>query len=101
MGDRGLAHRGLGAPMPAWRVLGALLCGLFAIAIAAAPAAAQIAVGGVQKQNPNAPIALRADQVEYAEDLALMIARGHVEISQNGEVLLADTVTYNQRTDTI
>ena len=43
----------------------------------------------------------RADEVEYDEDLALTIARGHVEISQNGEVLLADTVTYNQRTDTI
>ena len=29
------------------------------------------------------------------------MAKGHVEISQGGEVLLADTVSYNQRTGTI
>ncbi|HEY1299823.1 MAG TPA: LPS assembly protein LptD [Stellaceae bacterium] len=52
-------------------------------------------------ENPNAPVVFRADEVEYDEDLALTVARGHVEISQNGEILLADTVTYNQRTDTI
>ncbi|HEY3911846.1 MAG TPA: LPS assembly protein LptD [Stellaceae bacterium] len=101
MGDRAHAGRRQGAPMPVRRVLGALLCLLFAIAISIPPAAAQIGLSGGQRQNPNAPIALRADQIEYDEDLALMIARGHVEISQNGEVLLADTVTYNQRTDTI
>ena len=54
-----------------------------------------------RKANQNAPIVVRADEIEYDEDLALTIARGHVEISQNGEVLLADTVTYNQRTDTV
>ncbi len=98
MGEEG--RRGLRLTAPT-RGLGALLCALLAVAIALPPAAAQIGLAGPQKQNPNAPIALRADQVEYDEDLALMIARGHVEIAQNGEVLLADTVTYNQRTDTI
>ena len=38
---------------------------------------------------------------QYDEQLALTVARGHVEISQNGQVLLADTVSYNQRTDTV
>ncbi len=102
MGDR-RARPGhpLGSRIVSRHALGALLSGLLAVAIAAPPAAAQIGLAGAQKQNANAPIALRADEVEYNEDLALTIARGHVEISQNGEVLLADTVTYNQRTDTI
>ncbi len=102
MGDRrGRASHGPGVRIMARRGLGTLLSGLLAVAFAALPAAAQIGLAGGPKQNANAPIAVRADEVEYNEDLALTIARGHVEISQNGEVLLADTVTYNQRTDTI
>jgi LPS-assembly protein len=73
---------------------------LAALALAAFPAAAQEARTGHQL-NRNAPILLRADEIEYSDQLALTIARGHVEISQNGTTLLADTVTYNQRTDTI
>ncbi|MGH6738408.1 MAG: LPS-assembly protein LptD, partial [Bradyrhizobium sp.] len=42
-----------------------------------------------------------ADELQYSQDLGLVIAKGHVELSQNGQVLLADTVTYNQRTDTV
>ena len=71
------------------------------MAATALPAAAQLRLSHGTRQNRNAPIVVRADQIEYNQDLALTIARGHVEISQNGEVLLADTVTYNQRTDTI
>lgn len=64
-------------------------------------AAAQLGTGRNSQQNRNAPIVLRADEIEHNDDLGLTIARGHVEVSQNGNVLLADTVTYNQRTDTI
>lgn len=65
------------------------------------PAAAQLGLNRGARQNPNAPIVLRADEIEHNDDLGLTIARGHVEVSQNGDVLLADTVTYNQRTDTV
>ncbi|MBO0736082.1 MAG: LPS-assembly protein LptD [Alphaproteobacteria bacterium] len=65
------------------------------------PAAAQLSIGGGAPQDKSAPILFRADEIEFDEQLALTIARGHVEISQNGIVLLADTVTYNQRTDTV
>jgi LPS-assembly protein len=58
------------------------------------------AAGGFH-QNRNAPIVFRADEVQYDEQLALTIARGHVEIAQGGQTLLADVVTYNQRTDTV
>jgi len=71
------------------------------MASAAIPAAAQFTFGGGAHEDKNAPILFRADEIQYDEQLALTIARGHVEISQNGMVLLADTVTYNQRTDTV
>jgi LPS-assembly protein len=64
-------------------------------------AAAQISIGGGGQQDSNAPIVFRADEIQYDDQLALTVARGHVEISQNGQVLLADTVSYNQRTDTV
>jgi LPS-assembly protein len=75
------------------------LLGLAAFACAAPPAGAQDEQ--TSRANRNAPIVLRADEVEYDSELALFVARGHVQITQNGMVLLADTVTYNQRTDTI
>ena len=95
-----MAHRG----SLVWRrlfpgIVGALWGVL--VAGAALPAAAQLSLGGGSKQDQNAPIVFRADEVEYDEQLALTVARGHVEISQNGQVLLADTVSYNQRTDTV
>src|SRR4029079_8798365 len=49
----------------------------------------------------NAPVVFQADEVEYDDQLGLTVAKGHVEISQGGEVLLADVVSYSQRTDTI
>jgi LPS-assembly protein len=62
------------------------------------PAAAQLSTA---HPDTNAPVLFRADEIQYDEQLALTIARGHVEISQAGQVLLADTVSYNQRTDTV
>jgi LPS-assembly protein len=78
-------------------VVGALLV----LSLVAAPARAQFTIGGQTKADKNAPVVFQADEVEYDDQLALTVAKGHVEISQGGEVLLADTVTYNQRTDTI
>src|SRR5882762_9565852 len=76
--------------------------GLVAVLLGAAlPAAAQLSLGGGTRQDQNAPIVFRADEVEYDQQLALTVARGHVEISQSGRILLADTVSYNQRTDTV
>ena len=49
----------------------------------------------------NEPFLLVADEVQYDEDLGLTIAKGHVEISQDKQVILADVVTYNKKTDTL
>ena len=82
------------------RSLSAIWSALVILA-ATIPAAAELGIGA--HQDTNAPILFRADEIQYDEQLALTIARGHVEISQGqgGQVLLADVVTYNQRTDTV
>jgi len=49
----------------------------------------------------NAPITFQADEVQYDDQLALTVAKGHVEIAQGTQILLADVVTYNQHTDTV
>ena len=82
-----------------WLIAG-LLAALFMLG-GATSAAAQFTLGGGAQQEKTAPILFRADEIEYDEQLALTVARGHVEIAQDGQVLLADTVSYNQRTDTV
>ncbi|MGH6718382.1 MAG: LPS-assembly protein LptD, partial [Alphaproteobacteria bacterium] len=47
------------------------------------------------------PSVFQADELEYDRELGQVTARGHVEISQGERILLADTVSYNQRTDTV
>ncbi len=53
------------------------------------------------KTGTGAPMNFQADEVEYDEEHSLTIAKGHVEISQGTQILLADVVTYNQRSDTV
>jgi LPS-assembly protein len=65
----------------------------------------QSAAPGGQQQNRRLdgqqPVLVTADELQYQQDLGLVVAKGHVELSQQDQVLLADTVTYNQRTDTV
>ncbi|HYU14310.1 MAG TPA: LptA/OstA family protein, partial [Stellaceae bacterium] len=68
--------------------------------LGALPALAQFNIGATKKDK-NAPVVFQADEVQYDERLALTVAKGHVEISQGGEILLADTVSYSQRSDTV
>jgi LPS-assembly protein len=56
---------------------------------------------GMDNTNKNAPMTFQADEVQYDDQLALTIAKGHVEIAQGTQILLADVVTYNQHTDTV
>jgi LPS-assembly protein len=78
-----------------------LVGALLAVLLVAAPGRADFTFGGQRGGDKNAPIVFQADEVAYDDQLALTVAKGHVEISQGGEVLLADTVSYNQRTDTV
>ena len=72
---------------------------LIALAPELGNAAAQLKSQHV-KAGQEQPYLFSADQVEFDQDLGLIVANGHVEISQGDQVLLADTVTYNQHTDT-
>jgi LPS-assembly protein len=87
--------------MPSARATLALVGAILALLLATPPGLADLTINSPQKQDKSAPIVFQADEVQYDDQLALTVAKGHVEISQGGEVLLADTVTYNQRSDTI
>ena len=56
---------------------------------------------GAAAKGKDQPVLVTADELQYSQDLGLVVAKGHVELSQDDQVLLADTVTYNQRTDTV
>ena len=56
-------------------------------------------VGG--NATKNTPMTFQADEVQYDDQLALTVAKGHVEIAQGTQILLADVVTYNQHADTV
>ncbi len=61
-----------------------------------------LSVATAQKgQVSDLPILVQADEMQYDQDLGLIVAKGHVELSQQDQILMADTVTYNQRTDTV
>jgi LPS-assembly protein len=47
------------------------------------------------------PVLFSADEVQYDQELGLTVAKGHVELDQGDQILLADTVTYMQRSDTV
>jgi LPS-assembly protein len=46
----------------------------------------------------NAPVTFTADEVQYDQNAALVVARGRVEAFQGGRVLRADELTYNRNT---
>jgi LPS-assembly protein len=79
----------------------ALLAVMSAMPLAGTAALAQLSLHNQGTTNKNAPIVFQADEVQSDDQLGLTIAKGHVEISQNDEVLLADTVSYNRHTDTV
>jgi LPS-assembly protein len=44
---------------------------------------------------------LVADEVGYDEDYGLYVARGHVEMQRDDKIVMADVLTYNERTKTL
>ncbi len=54
-----------------------------------------------QDADRDAPILMTADELQFDDELGIATAKGNVEISQNDRVLLADTVSYNQRDDVV
>ncbi|KAB2832655.1 MAG: LPS-assembly protein LptD, partial [Caedimonadaceae bacterium] len=52
-------------------------------------------------QNKDVPVLLKADEVVHHKDIGLLVARGHVEASNETMTLYADTLTYNQSLEKI
>ncbi|WP_170294613.1 LPS assembly protein LptD [Roseospira navarrensis] len=48
-----------------------------------------------------APTLIRADELRHERDLGLYTARGNVELTTDGRVVLADMVSFNEQTDTL
>ena len=48
-----------------------------------------------------APLLFQADELVNDQDLGIVTAKGHVEIDQEDQVLLADTVVYNVKEDLV
>ena len=46
-------------------------------------------------------VLLRADQIVYDTDQSMVSAEGHVELDSDGRIMLADKITYNQKSDTV
>lgn len=51
------------------------------------------------KQDPNAPVTIRADEMGADEQQGVAIARGHVEVMQGDSILTANQLTYYQKAD--
>jgi len=68
---------------------------LVGVAVAPAPAYAQ------QAPTANEPATFAADEMTHDKEQSVVTARGHVEVNHGGRTLLADSISYNQNTDTI
>jgi LPS-assembly protein len=71
--------------------------------IALALAALFVAGGAVAQveREFEGPSVFLADELEFDQELGIVTAKGHVEISQGERVLLADIVSYNRKTGTV
>lgn len=52
-------------------------------------------------QETGLPVLIQADEMTQDQELGNVVARGKVEITQGERVLFADTVSYNQKTNTV
>ncbi len=68
-----------------------------ALSLEASPAAGQ----SRQPSEQELPAMLKADEVTYDQELDIVTASGHVEITQADRVLRADAVSYNRRANMI
>lgn len=47
------------------------------------------------------PVLMKADEVEYDQPNEIVMATGHVEISQGATIILADTIEYDRKANTV
>ncbi|NKB48558.1 MAG: LPS assembly protein LptD [Alphaproteobacteria bacterium] len=74
---------------------------IFVAAVAMAAPGLTLSPAQSQEFQRDIPILMTADELQFDDELGIATAKGNVEISQSERVLLADMVTYNQRTDVV
>ncbi|MFM7608202.1 MAG: LPS-assembly protein LptD, partial [Alphaproteobacteria bacterium] len=62
------------------------------------PSAPATAAPAPAASAPSEPVTFTADEVQYDQNAALVVARGRVEAFQGGRILRADELTYNRNT---
>ena len=70
-------------------------------ALLAFPVLLSVQSAWAQKIDTANPVLFKADQLRHDRELGVVVATGHVEFGQGERTLIADTVTYNQRSDVI
>ncbi len=83
-----------GALLPTIAVTFALLSTHASIASANTPGQA-----GEKAVEQEPPIRMKADQLSYDRDLGIVTATGNVEVFHDKRILMADTLSYNERAD--
>lgn len=73
---------------------------LFAVAVLLS-ALASTSARAEQSQTEEKPATFAADEMTHDKELSIITARGHVEVNHGERTLLADSISYNQITDTI
>lgn len=58
-------------------------------------------IGTSSEPGRDLPATFKADNVRHDRELGIVIATGNVEVVHGDRILLADALTYNQRTDTL
>lgn len=87
-----------------WRAAIFALCGLclLALAVPAFPATSKTGSSTTKaKSAADQPVLIKADEITRDEELGAIVARGNVEITQGDRILIADTVSYNEKSDTV
>ena len=84
---------------PDFKYLSVVLAFLGFAVVSASLAIAQTKTGG--RSQPENPIVFTADEVTHDKELGIIRASGSVEISHDNQVLLADTISYNERQDIV
>lgn len=78
-----------------------LLASLLAAAAIFGCGAIAMPVLAAEAQPGDEPATFSADEMTHDKELSVITARGHVEVNHGGRTLLADSIIYNQSTDTI
>ena len=82
---------------------GCVLAGLAFLPLAAGDVLAQARGSGFNMpggQDTKSPVLFSAEELSHDQDLGIIVARGKVEMTQDQRTLMADVVSYNQRTNT-